>query len=84
MFGDDQRDKVATLAEMERLSRVRTNFDQISAQQVFKSYLDADRRFDGYDKDQLVQRVQECRSNGAILDLDDPRLKGGPARPLSW
>ena len=82
MYGDDERDKIAALAEMERLSRVRTNFDQVAARETFKSYLNADRRFDEFDKDALVSRVQECRSCGAILDLDDPRLRGQPARPL--
>ena len=83
MFGDTERDKVSTLAEMERLSGVRTNFDQVAAREVFKQYLDADRRFDGYDKDRLVARVQECKACGATLDLDDPVLKGQEPRPLS-
>ena len=31
-----------------------------------KSSLATDRRFDGYDADPLVQRVQECRQSGAF------------------
>jgi hypothetical protein len=81
MFGEDERDRVAALAEMERLSRVRSNFDTVAARETFKSYLNADRRFDGYNKDALVARVQECKQ-GATLDLTDPVLKGQGRRPL--
>ena len=84
MFGDEPKDLYATLSQMERLSRERTNFDQMAAREKFKEFLERDRRFDDFDKDRLVARVQECRSCGATLDLDDPRLKGGEARPLSW
>jgi len=59
-----------------------TRFDQIAARETFKEFLNQDRRFDSYNKDALVRRVQECCSNGAVLDLDDPRLKGHEARPL--
>jgi hypothetical protein len=82
VYGDSQRDKISALTEMERLSRVRSNFDQVAARETFKGYLQADRRFDEFDKDALIARVQECRQCGAVLDLDDPRLKGGEARPL--
>jgi hypothetical protein len=69
---------------MERLSRERTNFNQVEAKEKFKEFVRRDRRFDDYDPDALVSRVTDCRSCGAILDLDDPRLKGQPARPLDW
>jgi hypothetical protein len=82
MFGDDERDRVAALAEMERLSRTRTNFDQVAAREVFKQYLGQDRRFDEYNKDALVRRVQECKAQGAVLDLTDPVLRGRAPRPL--
>ena len=36
----------------------------------------------GFDKDRLIDRVVECRSNGAVLDLSDPRLMGLEPRPL--
>lgn len=81
MFGDDERDRVAALAEMERLSRTRTNFDQVAAREVFKQYLGQDRRFDEYNKDALVRRVQECKAQGAVLDLTDPVLRGQAPRP---
>jgi hypothetical protein len=82
MFERDPRDLAATLTEMERQSRVRTNFDRPAALEKMKSYLATDRRFDGYDADRLVRRVQECRQSGAVLDLDDPQLRGLPPRPL--
>jgi hypothetical protein len=82
MFGNDTKDMMAALATMERLSRERTNFNQLAAKEKLKEFLQSDRRFDQFDKDALVSRVMHCRSNGACLDLDDPRLKGGEARPL--
>ena len=82
MFGNDERDMMAALATMERLSRERSNFNQTQAKETFKSYLQLDRRFDQFDKDVLVDRVMHCRSRGARLELDDPRLKGGEPRPL--
>src|SRR5215204_5472587 len=81
MFERDERDLCITLSEMERRSRIATNFDQPAALEKMKTYLAADRRFDGYDKDRLVKRVQECRSAGATLDLSDPVLRGGEPRP---
>ena len=82
MFERSPRDLAATLTEMEKTSRLRSNFDQIAALEKMKSYLEADRRFDGYAKDKLAQRVMECRRSCAVLDLDDPVLKGQPPRPL--
>jgi hypothetical protein len=82
MFDDTTGAKLQTLQEMERLSRIRTNFDQTAALEKFKSYLATDRRFDEYDHDALVKRVQHSLSHGAVIELDDPRLKGGEARPL--
>jgi hypothetical protein len=82
MFEKDQRSLCQALTAMERQSREATRFDQIAAREKFKEYLGQDRRFDPFDKDALVRRVQECRSNGAVLELDDPRLQGKEARPL--
>ena len=82
MFENDPKNLAATLSEMERQSRLVTNFDQPAAQQKMAIWLGQDRRFDAFNKDMLVRRVQECRQSGATLDLDDPRLKGRPARPL--
>ena len=82
MFDKDPRDLTATLAEMEYRSRVTTNFTQSEAREKMTQWLSQDRRFDDFDKDKLVQRVQECRQAGAVLDLDDPVLKGQERRPL--
>ena len=82
MFERDQKDLVVTLGEMDRQSRIRTNFDQPAAREKMAGWLSQDRRFDEFDKDKLARRVQECRQSGAVLDLDDPVLKGGEPRPL--
>jgi hypothetical protein len=85
MFGPDAKDLAHALSEMERESRSKTNFDQVEQKNVFRSYLQADRRFDGFDADRLIERVKEARYNGRTLDLDDPFLmKNGQKRPLSW
>lgn len=82
MFDTNERDMVKTLAEMERLARERSQFDQTAAKQVFREYLERDRRFDPYDKDKLIAHIQECRQSCATVDLQDPRLQGREARPL--
>ena len=55
MFGTDARDLAATLTQMERTSREKTNFDQFAAREKFQEFLDHDRRFDEFDKDRLVR-----------------------------
>jgi hypothetical protein len=83
MFGKDQRDLTATLSEMEYFARQKSNFNQVEAKQRMVEWLAHDRRFDAYDPQRLVERVQLSKNNGAVLDLDDPQLKrGGEPRPL--
>jgi hypothetical protein len=80
MFELDEKDLSVTLREMERESRIRSNFDQGAARQKMAQWLSQDRRFDGFDKNRLVERVTECRQSGGVLDLTDPTLRGGPPR----
>lgn len=82
MFDRDSRDLCVTLTEMDRRARERCNFNQNDARQKLEGWIKQDRRLDDYDAARLAERVQQCRSNGATLDLDDPRLRGGEARPL--
>ena len=83
MFRNDPRDLAATLAEMEYRARQLTNFNQVEAKGKMQEWIANDRRFDGYDHQRLVERVQLSKSNGACLELDDPQLKkGGQPRPL--
>jgi hypothetical protein len=44
MFDNDPRDLAATLTQMERLSRERTNFNQVEAKEKFKEFVRRDRR----------------------------------------
>jgi hypothetical protein len=83
MYGTDPKDLAATLTGMHKTAIERCNFDQVQAKQQFREYLAYDGRFRDYDHEALISRVAECRSNGAILDLDDPVLKGQEPRPLS-
>jgi len=80
MFERDPRDLTTTLSEMERQARIKTNFSQSEAKEKLAEWISQDRRFDQFDKARLVQRVAECRQSGAVLDLDDPVLKGGQPR----
>jgi hypothetical protein len=84
MFSNDPRDLCATLTQMQRTALERANFNQIDAKEKFREFLAHDTRFGEFDTDRLINRVSECRSNGAVLDLDDPYLqKNGEKRPLS-
>ncbi len=82
MHSNDDRDKLATLASMAHVALDRSLANQIEAKQRFKEWLSYDKRFDGSDKNALVDRVMLCRSNGAKLELDDPTLRGREKRPL--
>jgi hypothetical protein len=77
MFDHEERDLAATLAQMERLAREKSNFDQVEAKEKMARWIANDRRFDGYDAGQLVERVQQCRSNGAVFDINSPELRKG-------
>ena len=82
MFGKDERDLAVTLTRMADLARERCNFNQNEAKTRMAEWLQHDRRFDGYDPARLVERVNQSRYNGAVLDLTDPQLqRGGQPRP---
>jgi hypothetical protein len=82
MYGEDERDRVAALSEMERYARTRSNFDQVAARETFKSYLQADRRFDGYDLDRPVCAGSESlRSRYRSRRSRAPRTGTEAARP---
>jgi hypothetical protein len=82
MFGTDERDLCATLTEMHRRARDRSNY-QVEAQQRLEEWIRQDRRLDDYDAARLAQRVNTCLQSGPVLQLDAPELKkGGEPRPL--
>ena len=84
MYGNDERDLCATLSQMHRIAIERAHWNQNEAKEILKGYVQSDRRFDPFDADRLIERVQEARSNGRTMDLDDPFLRGKEKRPLSW
>ena len=84
MFDSEQKDLSATLSQMERLAREKSNFNQIEAREKMARWVANDRRFDAFEPTRLVERVAHCKSNGAVFDIEDPALlKGGRPRPLS-
>lgn len=86
MFGNDERDLCATLSQMHKTAIERAHWDQVAAKDILRGYVQGDRRFDEFDPDRLIERVQEARSCGRTMDLlDDPYLRrNGQKRPLSW
>jgi hypothetical protein len=80
MFDPEEKDLAQTLSQMERQARERSNFNQLEAKERMARWVANDRRFDGYDAEKLVERVQYCKSNGAALNLDSPELKRGQSR----
>ena len=84
MFDPEQKDLAATLSEMERRSRERTQFDQVQAAELMKKWIVNDRRYDALDPERLVQRIQHCRGSGSVFDIDDPSLKRGSQPRPPW
>jgi hypothetical protein len=83
MFDDNARDKLQYLGWAAETALKRTLNNHVSARKVLAGWIAQDRRFDGIDAEKLARRIDESRSNGAHLDLTDPRLRGEPARPLT-
>ena len=77
MFGNDPRDLCETLTTMRREAINKCRSNQHEAARLMAAQLELDRRFDAFDKQKLVSRVQLHVSNGAQLNLDDPSLKAG-------
>jgi hypothetical protein len=71
VFGRSERDLQDTLAQMERDARLRSDFNSAEARRLLAASIRNDRRFDGYNADEVARRVQECRQSGAVLDLHD-------------
>ena len=72
MFRNDPRDLAATLSEMEYRARQLTNFNQPEAKAKMAEWLANDRRFDAYDAQRLIERVQLSKNNGAVLSWTIP------------
>jgi hypothetical protein len=84
MFSDDPRDLAHSLSEMHRIARDKCMGNQVEARGVVRQFIQNDRRFDAFDADRLAERVAEARYSGRSLELDDPWLRGGSKRPLSF
>jgi hypothetical protein len=83
MFDRNDRDMCQTLSAMHTEAIQKARWNQNDAQALMTDWIRNDRRFEGYDAHAVAERVRACKSNGAVLELDDPVLRGQPARPLS-
>ncbi len=77
MFSKSDRDKKITLGEMRRNALNLNNGDQIAAERTMVDFVRQDARFNGLDPAKLVEKVRQCWSNGAQLDLEANELKPG-------
>jgi hypothetical protein len=93
MHGKTQRDLIQTLNSMANEALSRNYNNRIAAREDMARYIQNDKRFSEglnpwgikYDATVLAHRYEEARNCGAVLHLDDPRLRagGGQARPLA-
>jgi hypothetical protein len=83
MYGTDAEDLQNTLSRMIQESWAESNCSMDECYKLTRQKLDYDRRFDGFQKDRLVNKAKEAGSCGGKLDLTDPWLYGGDKRPLS-
>jgi hypothetical protein len=88
VFDFNERDMIRALGTMANTAVERNFGNRVAARETLRQFIQTDKRFDPYNATVLAQRVEECRSCGAKLDLTDPRLMGRPARLLerdqSW
>jgi hypothetical protein len=82
MFDRNDREMCQTLSQMHTEAIQKARWNQHDAQRLMTQWIAQDRRFEGYDPHAVAERVRTCKSNGAVLELDDPTLRGQPARPL--
>ena len=64
MFDDNSKDLTATLAEMHRVARIKSNFSETDAKEKMRKWIKQDSRFDEFDAAKLADRVNECIQSG--------------------
>jgi hypothetical protein len=82
IYGADLTNMRQSLGRMVQQSYIDANCNRPAAAQLMKEWLSHDRRFDSFDKDRLVAKVEEVGMSGGKLDLTDPYLSGSARRPL--
>jgi hypothetical protein len=82
IYGNDLTNMRQSLGRMVQQSYIDCNCNRGEAAQLMKEWLTHDRRFDSFDKERLVAKVEEVGMSGGHLDLSDPYLHGGARRPL--
>jgi len=83
MHGDTRRDLVQFLNSAANEALARNYGDRPAARRDLERAIRNNRQFDRFSAPILARQYEEARACGAILDLDDPRLMGRPARPLT-
>jgi hypothetical protein len=75
MFNNDPKDLARTISEMQRQALNACNGNQIEAAGQIQRWIENDRRFDQFHSERLARRAEQCRTSGAMLNLnDDPSL----------
>jgi hypothetical protein len=74
MFENDHKGMKAALAQIQGEALNRCNRNMVEARDKIIEALSYDRRFDKYDHNKLIERVEDAWGRGAHLDLDDPNL----------
>lgn len=80
MFGPTDSDRLRKLGAMYAEAYRRSNFNKLEARERLAEWLAADRNFDGLNHERLAKRVEECRSDGSRLNLQEEYLRGGERR----
>jgi hypothetical protein len=80
MFGNDHKSMKSTLAKMQAEALSKCNSNQVEAKDEVIEALARDRRFDQYNHQRLMERVQDAWGRGVQLDLDDPALMRVPPK----
>src|SRR6516225_364812 len=83
LYGDNTSNLYNTLCKMVDEAYKKSDCDKTKMYGVVRSWVEKDQRFAHFDRDRLVQELQEKGKTCTKLDLDDPYLRGGPRRPLS-
>ncbi len=84
MYGDSEADLKRSLGQVIHYALTKCNYNKLEAEKVAAQVLSNDRRYDQFTaKDALSKQGIQAYLSGGTIDLQDPRFRGGEARPLA-